>query len=324
MKSTGLQKFETATVDTFTSNIGLRIRKSINVVWRRILKLGIKRKVFIESYPKLERKKNYIFICNHSFDEDVISLLYTIDRNVYVLNGTTDQTEHNPIFIVLWANGMIYVNRQDTQSRKDSLLKMKRVLQAGNSVMLFPEGGYNNTENQLIMPLFPGAYQLAIDTNTEIVPLITFNDVGSNEIYLRAHPPIDISKYEKYEAMAILRDIMSTIVYEIMEDHTQLVCRADLGEDPRMDYMEVRRQVYESQKWYNDVWEEEVTMYSGHGVTTPKQARMYVDKIQINTKNAGVLADVLVRRGEDKRYDLIKYLQNNIKLQTIKKKRVKK
>ncbi len=323
MKSTGLQRFETATVDTFTSNIGLKIRKSVNVVWRRLLKLGIKRHVFIESYPKLERKKSYIFVCNHSFDEDVISLLHTIDRNVYVLNGTTDQTEHNPIFIVLWANGMIYVNRQDTQSRKDSLLKMKRVLQAGSSVMLFPEGGYNNTENQLIMPLFPGAYKLAVDTNTEIVPLITFNDIGSNEIYLRAHSPIDISKYEKYEGMAILRDIMSTIVYEIMEKHTQPVCRAGLGEEPRMDYMEVRRQVYESQKWYNNVWEEEVTMYSGHGVTTPKQARMYVDKIQINAKNAGVLADVLVRREEDKRYDLIKYLQNNIKLHTTKKKTCK-
>lgn len=237
MKSTGLQRFETATVDTFTSDIGLKVRKSVNFVWRRILKLGIKRKVFIENYPKLERKKNYIFVCNHSFDEDVISLLYTIDRNVYVLNGTTDQTEHNPIFIVLWANGMIYVNRRDTQSRKDSLLKMKRVLQAGNSVMLFSEGGYNNTENQLIMPLFPGVYQLAVDTNTEIVPLITFSDIGSNEIYLRAHQPINISKYEKYEGMQKLRDIMSTIVYEIMEAHTQPVCRADLGKNPRMDYM---------------------------------------------------------------------------------------
>lgn len=81
-----------------------------------------------------------------------------------------------------------------------------------------------------------------------------------------------------------------------------------------MDYMEVRRQVYESQTWYNDVWEEELTMYSGHRVTTPQQARMYVDKIQINIRNAGVLADVLVRREEDKYYDLKEYLRKNIKL----------
>lgn len=141
MKSTGLKRFETATVDTFTSDVGLKTRKLLNFLWRRMLKLGIRRKVFIEKYPKLEKGKKYIFVCNHSFDEDVISLLYTIDRNAYVLNGTTDQTEHNPVFIAMWVNGMIYVNRQDTQSRKDSLQKMKRVLSAGNSVMLFSEGG---------------------------------------------------------------------------------------------------------------------------------------------------------------------------------------
>lgn len=132
MKSTGLQRFETATVDTFTSDIGLKICKSINFIWRRILKLGIRRKVFTEKYPKLDKKKQYIFVCNHSFDEDV--------------------------------------------------------------------------------------------------------------------------------------------------------------------------------------WKEELTMYSGHGVTTPRQAREYVDQIRINPRNAGVLADVLVRREEDKRYDLEIYLRNNIKL----------
>ena len=324
MKSTGMQRFMTATVDNFTSDAGLKIRKSLNFAWRRIVKIAIKRKVIIEKYPKLEKKKNYIFVCNHSFEEDVISFLHTIDRNVYVLNGSTDQTAHNPLFYGLWVNGMIYVNRQDTRSRNEAVLKMKRVLQAGNSVMLFSEGGFNNTENQLIMPLFPGIHQVAVDTNTEIVPIISFNDIGSNEIYLRSHSPVDVSKYDKYEAMEMLRDIMSTIVYEIMEEHTQPVCRADLGKDPRTDYMKVRMQVYASQKWYNDVWEEELTMYSGHGVTTPQQARMYVDNIQINTKNAGVLADVLVRREEDKRYDLIKYLQRNVKLHTIKQKRAKK
>lgn len=174
------------------------------------------------------------------------------------------------------------------------------------------------------MPLFPGVYQLAVDTNTEIVPCITFNDFGSNEIYLRAHSPIDISKYEKYEGMEKLRDIMSTIVYEIMEAHTKPVSRQELGNDPRGDYMEMRRQVYECQKWYNDVWEEELTMYSGHGVTTPQQARMYVDKVRINIKNAGILAPVLVRREEDKCYDLKEYLRNTVKLHIINQKCVRK
>lgn len=37
---------------------------------------------------------------------------------------------------------MIYVNRLDNQSRKEAVSIMERVLRAGNSVLLFPEGGY--------------------------------------------------------------------------------------------------------------------------------------------------------------------------------------
>ena len=98
MKRTGLKKYDYADVEHFTSKAGLRFRKIMNKSCHIFL-------------------KHYIFACNHSFDEDVISTLYAIDRNAYVLNGSTDQTEHNPKFLALWANGMIYVNRCDSKSR---------------------------------------------------------------------------------------------------------------------------------------------------------------------------------------------------------------
>lgn len=113
MKRTGLKKYEYADVEHFTSKPGLRIRKIMNKSWHIFLKLGTTRKIHIVDYPQLQKGKNYIFACNHSFDEDVISTLYAIDRNAYVLNGSKDQTEHNPNFFALWANGMIYVNRCD-------------------------------------------------------------------------------------------------------------------------------------------------------------------------------------------------------------------
>lgn len=316
MKNTGLKKFETATIDDFTSDIGLKIRKVINKPWRSILKLCTKRKVIVEKYPNLPKDKNYVFVCNHSFDEDVISILQSIDRNVYLLNGTTDQTEHNPAFIAMWANGMVYVNRKDKSSRNNSIEKMKRVLDAGNSVMIFSEGGYNNTENHLIMPLFSGAYYLAEDKNVEVVPLVAFNDYGSDKIYIRADEPFDITKYDKKEGMAILRDKMSTLVYDIMLEHTEPLKRSELVENPRAYYMELRRKVYECQKWYNDVWDEELTMYPGHNVTTPQKSIEYIDNIKnITPENAAILAPILARREEDKKYDLKMYLRKNVKLQ---------
>ena len=313
---TGLKKYENADINSFTSDIGLRIRKVINPLWRRALRLGIQRKLILETYPKLDQEKAYIFAANHSFDEDIISVLQTIDRNVYLLHGTTDQMEHNPVFLAVWLNGMIYVNRLDNNSRKGAVQKMKRVLAAGNSVVLFPEGGYNNTENQLIMPLFSSPYLLSKEIGVEVVPIISFNTTGSDKIYVRVGNPINLAQYDKYEAMAVLRDEMSTIVYQIMEEHTVPLKRSDLGSDPRTAFMEERKNVYEFQKWHGDVWDEELTYYPGHGVTTPQQAWEYVDKILVNLKNAQILADVLVRREEDKRYNLKEYLRRNVRLYT--------
>jgi len=59
--------------------------------------------------------------------------------------------------------------------------------------------------------------------------------------------------------------------------------------------MEARKSVYACQTWY-----EEMTYYPGHGVTLPAKAREYVDRICVTPQNAGILADVLCRREEDK------------------------
>ena len=316
MFHTGLKRYEKADINNFTSDIGLRVRKVINPLWRRALRLGTQRKIILENYPKLDKKKAYIFVANHSFDEDAISVLQTIDRNVYLLHCTTDQMEHNPVFLAVWLNGMIYVNRMDHNSRKEAIQKMKRVLAMGNSVLLFPEGGYNNTENQLIMPLFSSPYQLSKEMGVEVVPVTSFNPTGSDQIYMRVGNPINLAQYDMYEAMAVLRDEMATTVYQVIEEHTVLVKRSDMGADPRTSFMEERKNVYECQKWHGDVWDEELTYYPGHGVTTPQHAREYVDKVQVNLKNAKILADVLVRREEDKRYNLKEYLRKNVRVHT--------
>lgn len=125
---------------------------------------------------------------------------------------------------------------------------------------------------------------------------------------------MNLSKYDKQEAMAILRDELSTMVYQIMDKHVSKIKRAELSDDPRLEWMKVRKEVYECQTWYHDVWDEEVTYYPGHGVTTPAQSREYLEKVHINTSNAHIFADALWRRSEDKRYELIPYLREHIKI----------
>lgn len=239
---TGLEKYKTADVNAFTSEMGIKLRrKLLKKTWRKIARLCTSRKIVVEQYPKIKKEETYVFACNHSFEEDIISALAVIDRNVYMLHGSTHQMVHNPVFLALWLNGMIYVDRMNTESRKDATEKMKRILSAGSSVVLFPEGGYNNTENQLIQPLFASPYILSKELGIKVVPLITFNDICSDTIYIRAGVPMDLSRYEKYEAMSILRDKMSTLCYLIMEEHVPMVKRSELLTEPRKDYLEVRK-----------------------------------------------------------------------------------
>lgn len=312
MFNTGLDKYLTANINTFTTDRGIKLRKKfLNKLWRRILRLCTSRKIIVEQYPKLEKDKQYIFVTSHFFDEDVISALATIDRNVYMLQGSTQQMLHNPVFLAVWLNGMIYVDRMDATSRQESIDKMKRILNAGSNIMLFPEGGYNHSENQLICPLFSSPYILSKDLGVEVVPLVSVPDLEGKIIHIRAGEPMNIGQYEKEEGLAKLRDAMATLVFDILTEHTEPIKRNEL-QMTREDWMEKRKQVYECQKWYADVWDEEVTYYPGHGVTTPEKSREYVDRVNVTYKNAWIFADTLVRREEDKKYELKEYLRENI------------
>ena len=100
-----------------------------------------------------------------------------------------------------WLNGFIYVNRCDKRSREDSVKKMKRILNKGSSILIFPEGGWNNTENLLVLPLFARCYTLSRDVKVPVVPASAFCERNSETIYLRYGKPLNLWEYEKSEAL---------------------------------------------------------------------------------------------------------------------------
>ena len=197
MKNYGLQKFKKSNVDNFTSDIGIKIRRKINPFLRPILKMATKGNIIIDSYPKLDDNKPYIFVSTHYFVEDAIANLSSIDRNAYALFGTTDQLEVNKEVYFAWLNGFIYVDRLNEESRKSALLKMERILKNGSSVLIYPEGGFNNTDNLLCLKLFASPYYLSLMTNCLVVPITPF--LVDQNIYIRVGEPLDLTIYEKKE-----------------------------------------------------------------------------------------------------------------------------
>ena len=296
------------TVDNFTTDFGIKFRRVIGKPFRFILRKATKRKVIIDSYPKLKKDETYIFVSNHSFDEDIVSGLGNIDRNAWLLNGSTHQLKYNPQMYAAWVNGMIYVSRTSDKSRKDSVKKMLRILDNKSSIFMFPEGGWNNTENLLMQPLFSGPWILARETGCKVVPLVSFNEHDDRNIYIRVADPLYIGSMEKEKALTILRDQMATMIWKIMEEHCEIAHRSQLSYER---FMDERRREYMHAKWRADVWDEELTFYHDKNHPLPQKIREFVDNVNITVDNAWILAPILVQREIDKKHDFTAYMHEN-------------
>ena len=311
MKNIFLLKYEDADVDNFTSDAGIKIRRLINPPIRYALKKATNGKITVEDYPQLEKDKPYIIAATHSFVEEISTTLSTIDRSAYTLVGTTDQFENNPRMYFNWITGVIFVNRYSEESRKSAVQKMERIINSGSSILLFPEGGFNNSENLLIQKLFAGPYILSKRTGVPVVPIATFNEYGSKNIFARASEPLELYKYDKKEALTMLRDALATLQYGMMEEHSTPIKRDELTGDPRLDFMEERKNEYLNAPWTHDVWDEELTVYEDRDMPSPEKVRESLDNVEITPDNAGIMAPILVKRKEDIKYNFNRYMHEN-------------
>lgn len=312
MKNYFLLRYKNVDVNEFTSDAGIVLRRRINPLLRRVFRLATKGKIIVDSYPDLDNSTSYIFVPTHAFCEDTIATLATLDRSSYVLFGTTDQLEHNPLVNAAWINGLIYVNRLDKDHRKSAIAKLERILTSGSSVMIFAEGGLNNTENLLVQKLFASPYILAKSTKCKVVPVAPFYEFGTKEIYMNVGQPIDLSKYSNQsDALTALRDALATLVWENVENHASRIQRNALNGDIHLNFMEERRLEYKKNKWTRDVWEEELAQYFDANDLDMKEVHKSIDKITITYKNASILSQALQVREREKKYNFKEYMHRN-------------
>ena len=179
---------------------------------KNISKKYIHEELIIDS--KSSYKGPVIYAVNHTNVSDTPVVFHTLNKQAYILAGTKSQKLIDSIGFNL--NGVVWVDRHSTKSRKKSTEKIYKILSSGGSVMWFPEGTWNLTENLLMLPMRYGIVKMAAKTNVPIVP-ISIHYAG-NKIYSTVGESIIIGINENATtAITRLRDTMATMKYEQME-----------------------------------------------------------------------------------------------------------
>lgn len=131
----------------------------------RFLFIGVK----VEGLSNLVKNHTYLFMCNHVNIFDVF-VLYGHIPNYF---RGVELDEHFDWFYygkVIRCLGMIPISQTNGRSAMKSLNEAQKVMAAGTSVLILPEGG--RTLDGDLQPFKRGAFLLARKAKADIVPLI--------------------------------------------------------------------------------------------------------------------------------------------------------
>ncbi|MEJ7914365.1 MAG: lysophospholipid acyltransferase family protein, partial [Chitinophagaceae bacterium] len=117
----------------------------------------------------LEKGKAYIFLSNHISYFDIPVIVKAFRQPLRPLGKV--QMQKIPIFGIIYKNVIVSVDRSSPANRARSVQLLKSFLQKGISVLVFPEGTFNETDKPL-KDVYDGAFRIAIETGTPIKPVL--------------------------------------------------------------------------------------------------------------------------------------------------------
>lgn len=202
---------------------GQRIFIGIARIWMNIWLRLVGCPVKIKGRQYFQRGKSYIVTCNHNSLMDVpLSSPFIPGANKTIAKTSFAKV---PLFGFYYMKGAVLVDRKSEKSRKESFEKMKLVLKKGMHMCIYPEGTRNRT-NEPLKKFYDGAFKLATDTGTDIIPAIILNTRKAVPVHksfyflphkLEMHflPPVSVENKETEE----LREEVFVIMKKYYLEH---------------------------------------------------------------------------------------------------------
>lgn len=157
---------------------------------------------------------------------------------------------------------------------------MSAYLHIGRSIVMFPEGTWNLTENQLMLPMKWGIIDIAKETGAQIIPTVLQYDREKKKCFVRFDVPMVFTPEDsKAEAIIALRDTLATMRWDFWERNGTF-SRASLDMDSE------RKKLFYSVEEYPPIdWEYESSCIY-HFYTATEDVFDHVNQLSPRKENA--------------------------------------
>lgn len=147
--------------------------------WAILLFYGSGFRLKFEGNLKLDSKKSYMFISNHTSLVDIVVMAIIHPNHPMVFVGKKELVKV-PIFGTIYKRIAIMVDRNDQKSKAKVFRLAKEKIQLGNSIVIFPEGGVSDDTNLILDKFKDGAFTISTITD---LPIAVYAFKGLKEMF---------------------------------------------------------------------------------------------------------------------------------------------
>jgi 1-acyl-sn-glycerol-3-phosphate acyltransferase len=177
----------------------------------------------IEGKKNFDKRENYVVISNHTSFLDTPALAQAIDAPFKAL--AKKELTKIPIFGFLIKMITEVVDRSNPKSRQESKNRLNEVLTSESSILVFPEGTMNRTD-QPLQRFYDGAFRIAIDAQAPILPVV-IKDAAKlmkpssflmkpGTVHVQILPPISTEGLSQKELPRLKEEVMGKMEAELV------------------------------------------------------------------------------------------------------------
>ncbi|MET0637563.1 MAG: lysophospholipid acyltransferase family protein [Chitinophagaceae bacterium] len=195
------------------------IFRKISKIWMTVWLFLVGCPVRVKGEANFKKDKAYIVTCNHNALLDVpLSSPFIPGPNKTIAKKSFTKV---PLFGWYYRKGSVLVDRNSDASRRASIIEMRKVLALGIHMCIYPEGTRNRSADPL-KKFYDGAFKLAVDTKTSVIPTLIFNTRKAMPIHKTFYllpVRLELHFLEAVSPEGLRADQLKEKVYQIMWDH---------------------------------------------------------------------------------------------------------